>query len=96
MLEPSEQIEHLALAVGCALVLTNRRVVLVRDGTRKRPTSGINSFRLNRETVLRMGPDRRTVVVRYRQAGASVFVRPEQVDQVAELIYAARRRVYRA
>jgi hypothetical protein len=96
MLEPSERIEDLALAVGCTLVLTDRRVVLVRDGPRRRPTTGIRSFRLNRETVLRMGPDHRTVVLGYRGASASAFVRPEQVGQVAALVAGARRRVYRA
>jgi hypothetical protein len=96
ILEPSERIEHLALAVGCTLVLTDRRVVLVRDALRRRPTTGIRSFRLDRETVLRMGPDHRTVVLRYRGASASAFVRPEQLGQVVALVAGARRRVYRA
>ena len=47
-LGPSEHVALVAPAVGCTLVLTDSRLLLVREGASYRPRSGIRSWVLDR------------------------------------------------
>jgi len=96
-LEPSERIELTAAAVGCVLVMTDRRLMVVRDGARYRPKSGIQAWPLDREVALRLGPMRRgqsQLVVDLAGRSGSVFVTQAQLADVQALIAEVRRRAY--
>ena len=49
-----------APAVGCTLVLTDRQLLLVRDGHSFRPRSGIQRWVVDRSLSVRLGPVRQT------------------------------------
>ena len=40
-LGPAERVDRVVPAVGCALVLTNQRLLVVREGAAFRPKSGV-------------------------------------------------------
>ena len=44
-LEPDEQVEMTLQAVGCTLVLTDRQLIMVRQGANFRPRTGVTSWR---------------------------------------------------
>jgi hypothetical protein len=96
-LGPTERMDLVATAVGCSLVLTDRRLVLVRDGAHYRPKSGVQSWPVDRELDLRLEPARRgTSRLRIeRDAGsASVFITEPQIGSISSLIAEVRRRTH--
>jgi hypothetical protein len=96
-LEPSERIELTAAAVGCVLVMTDRRLMVVRDGASYRPKSGIQSWPLDRGITLRLSPMRRgqsQLLVDLAGRSGSVFVTAEQLADAQALIAEVRRRAY--
>jgi hypothetical protein len=44
ILDPTERVEIILVAVGCTLVLTDRQLVMVREGANYRPRTGIRSW----------------------------------------------------
>jgi hypothetical protein len=97
MLERSESVDLAAVGVGCTLVLTNRHLLLVRDGAYFRPRSGVQTWALDRGTRLRLTPARRTtsrLVSTDGKRSTSVFVTIDQQPTVAELVAAVRRRTH--
>ena len=74
-LGPAERVDRVVPAVGCALVLTNERLLIVRDGAAFRPKSGVRHWPLDRESRIRMAPGarHRLIVSRYDRS-ASVFL----------------------
>ena len=95
-LERPERIERVAAAVGCVLVLTDRRFVIVRDGAHIRPATGLRSWpRDHRLDVKVVGTGEGASRVEISGTGAdmrSVFVRKAQVNAVAALIRDLRAR----
>ena len=51
-LDPDEQVEMTLQAVGCTLVLTDRQLIMVRQGADFRPRTGVTSWR--RDAVRRI------------------------------------------
>jgi len=97
VLGPTERVAVIAPAVGCTLVLTDRQLLLVRDGVSYRPRSGVQSWALDRSLGLRVGPVRHgtgRLAIEYHGHGSSVFVTQAQLDDVAALVAQARRRIY--
>lgn len=94
VLEPSERVALVAPAVGCTIVLTERRLVVVRDGANFRPKSGVRSFGLDRGLGVRIGPARRRVIVDSDGATINVFVRSEQLARAEVLVAEVRRTIY--
>ena len=97
VLEPNERVDLVAPAVGCTLVLTDLRLVVVRQGAAFRPKSGVKSWPLERELSLRIGvAHRETHRLSISGAGrsASVFVSAGQLDGVSAVIAEIRRRTY--
>ena len=96
VMESGEQVEQIALAVGCSLVLTDRRLLLVRDGAAHRPRSGIGSWptddrlRVHLEVSLHGTPG--LSITRDRQS-ASVFLIAARIQEVRSLVAAVRRRI---
>ncbi len=94
ILEPSESVALVAPAVGCTVVLTERRLAVVRDGANFRPKSGVRSFGLDGGLALRIGPARRRVIIDSDGHTINVFVRSEQLGQAELLVAEVRRRIY--
>ena len=68
VLDPAESVDFVAPAVGSSLVLTERRLIIVRDGANFRPKSGVRSFELETGLSIRVGPKRRHVIVESARA----------------------------
>jgi hypothetical protein len=96
VLEPSEGVEQIVLAVGCCLVLTERRLLLVREGAHHRPKTGVGSWPTDGRLRLHLeaGPNdsARLSIVREGRS-ASVFLRTTRIRQARSLAAAVRQRV---
>jgi hypothetical protein len=92
-LDPAERVDRVVPAVGCALVLTNERLLVVREGAAFRPKSGVRDWPLDRDSRIRMAPgsQHRIILERYDQT-ASVFLTRAQVDAAVDLITEVRQR----
>ncbi len=95
-LDADEKVDSCAPAVGSMLVLTDRRLIVLRDGAEFRPRSGIQSFALDRYLEVRVAPTIKQVTVASAGRGISVFIRREQLTDVETLIAELRRRIYAA
>jgi hypothetical protein len=87
-------VEVVAPAVGSSLVLTQHRLMIVRDGASFRPKTGVRSFELASGVAIRVGPARRRVIVESGGKTINVFVRSEQLAQAEALVAEVRRRIY--
>jgi hypothetical protein len=94
ILDPAESVEFVAPAVGSSLVLTQRRLIVVRDGASFRPKSGVRPFELAPELSIRIGPNRRRIMIESDAGTVNVFVRSEQLAQVEAFVAEVRRRIY--
>ncbi len=93
LLGPSERVDRVVPAVGCSLVLTNERLLIVRDGAAFRPKSGVRQWPLDRESRIRMAPGaRHRLIVSRFDRSASVFLTHSQVDAAIDLITVVRER----
>ncbi len=95
VLEPPENVQLVAPAVGCAMVLTQRRLVVVRDGANFRPKTRFRTFWIGRGLAVRVGPARRRVIIESDGRVITVFIRPEQLERAEALIAELRRRILR-
>jgi len=95
-LEQPERIERVAAAVGCVLVLTDRRLVIVRDGARFRPATGVRSWTRDHHLdvkVVESGEGASRVEISGTGADKrSVFVRKVQLKAVTAMIADLRER----
>jgi hypothetical protein len=94
VLDAAESVEFVAPAVGSSLALTQRRVIVVRDGASFRPKSGIRTFDLDQGLSIRIGPQRRRVIIESEAGTINLFVRPEQLAQAEAFVAEVRRRIY--
>ena len=94
VLDPAESVDFVAPAVGSSLVLTQRRLIVVRDGASFRPKSGVRPFDLSVGLSIRMGPTRRRLIIESEAGTINVFVRSEQLAQVEAFVAEVRRRIY--
>jgi hypothetical protein len=93
----SERMEQAVDAVGCTLVLTDRRLLVVRDGASFRPRSGVRSWPLDRGLTLRLGQvrgDTSRLVIDHAGRSASVFLTAAQIDDGEDLIATIRKRIF--
>jgi hypothetical protein len=94
VLDTSEHVEFVVQAVGSTIVLTERRLVVIRDGASFRPKTGVRSFDLDRDLAVRIGPARRRVIIGSAGRTINVFVRSEQLGGAEALVAEVRRRIY--
>jgi hypothetical protein len=94
VLDPAETVVFVAPAVGSSLVLTQRRLIVVRDGANFRPKSGVRSFELDPGFSVRVGPARRRVIIESDAGTINVFLRSEQIAQAEAFVAEVRRRLY--
>ncbi len=90
-------VERVSPAVGCTLVMTDRRLFVIRDGARFRPRSGVRSWPLQRDLTLRLARvrhDTSRLVIQCAGRSASVFLTGAQMDAAQDLIAEIRHRTY--
>ena len=56
VLEPGERVSHVIAVVGCSLVLTDRHLLVVREGADHRPRSGVQRWPLDRTLTVHTTP----------------------------------------
>ncbi len=95
-LDAEEKVDILAPAVGSILILTDRRLIVLRRGAEFRPKTGIQSFALDRDLEVRIAPTIKQVTVASPGRAISVFIRREQLVDVEALVAELRRRIYAA
>ena len=93
-LDPTESVELVAPAVGSSLVLTQRRVMVVRDGASFRPKTGVRPFEFDSGFTIRIGPARRRVIIDSGGKTINLFVRSEQLAGAEAFVAEVRRRLY--
>ena len=93
-LEPDERVDLVAPAVGSYLVLTDRHLMLVREGANFRPATGIRSYMLDRTLEVRIAPTTKQVIIEAEGRAISVFIRTEQLLEVEAVVAELRRRIY--
>ncbi len=94
ILDPDERIDLVVPAVGCTLVLTSRRLAVVREGAESRPRSGIASYPIDASLTVRLGQARRHIVIEHRGGSSSVFIRSVELGRVVALIAEVGRRTH--
>ena len=93
----SERIERVAVAVGCTLVLTDRRLILVRDGAAFRPKTGVQSWPVDRGLTLQFArgrKDTRRLLIVHDERSVSVFLPTTQRASMDAMIAEIRKRTY--
>lgn len=96
VLKADEAVTHAVPAIGCTLVLTNRRLLIVRDGSTFRPRTGVRQWDVGPGLAVRPGLVRQgigSLVIRWDRDITSVFVRADRWDEALDLIGAVRGRV---
>ncbi len=93
-LDPAESVEFAARAVGSSLILTQSRVMVIRDGAKFRPKTGVRSFELASGFSVRIGPTRGRVIIDSDGKTINLFVRSEQLAQAEAFVAEVRRRIY--
>jgi len=96
LVEPGEHISNVVDGVGCRLVLTDRRLVVVRDGASFRPRSGIREWPLSERPTIRYGLVRHgtgSVAIQSGIETTNVFVKADAWDAAIALVAELRRRV---
>ena len=97
VLAPSEQVVVVAPAVGCTLVLTDRQLLLVREGVAYRPRSGVRAWVVDRSLSVRLAPLRRTsgqLAIEFGRRTTSVFYTLDEKLAIDQLVAEVRRRIY--
>jgi hypothetical protein len=93
-LEPGERVERILTAVGCTLIMTQRRLVLVRDGATFRRRTGVQSWPLDDRLDLQLTPVRRgtgRLLIQRAGKSTSVFLPETHMDDARMLIARGRR-----
>ena len=96
VLERDEVVTHAVPAVGCVLVLTARRLFIVREGASFRPKSGIRDWLIDRRLLIRPGLVRQgsgSVVITSGRETTSVFILAAHWADALRLIGALRGRI---
>lgn len=88
-LEPDERIERHVPVVGAHLILTDRRLFVVRHGYDYRPATGIRGWPLDRHLQLRIEPGH--LQVEARGTRVIVLYHAPQAVTIRSLVAAARR-----
>ena len=88
-LEPEERIERHVPVVGAHLILTGRRLFVVRHGYDYRPATGIRGWPLDSHLLLRIEPGH--LQIEARGTRVVVLYHAPQAVAIRSLVAAARR-----
>jgi hypothetical protein len=95
-LATDERVTHVVTAVGCSLILTDRQLVLVREGLNYRPRSGVQTWPLDSALAVRSTPVRHgsgRLVIDRKGRSTSVFVSAEQWPEAETLLGMIRTKI---
>ena len=95
-IDPDEEITHVVPAIGCTVALTERRLIIVRDGAAFRPKTGVRQWNLDEDVTVRTGYLRHgtgSIAGHWDRNATSVFVQAEHWDDALKLSAAARHRL---
>jgi hypothetical protein len=99
VLEPDEHIEQVFTAIGCSLVLTDRHLILVREGSSYRPRSGVHAWPLDRTLTIHTTPVQHgtgRIVIKGGGETTSVFVSGDDWAAADALLMETHRRIHAA
>ena len=97
VLGPSEEIAGVLQAIGCKLVLTDRHLVLIRDGRSFRPRSGVQAWHLDSSLSVRTTPTGSQpgrVLITSGRHTTSIFVAADRHRDADLLIADVKRRIH--
>jgi hypothetical protein len=97
VLDQGERVELAAAAVGCALVLTDRRLLLIREGASYRPKTGVHAWPLDRGLVIRFAAGRRNagrLIIDYGGQTTSLFLAVGHTADARALVAETRMRTH--
>jgi hypothetical protein len=97
ILRATERVDRVMPAVGCSLVLTDRQLLLVREGANFRPRSGVQSWPLDRDLQVRLIKGRggaSRLVIAGPLRSASAFLTAEQAGDALALVEDIQQRAY--
>ena len=94
-LEPEEELLAVLRGIGSVMFLTSQRIILARDGSDRRPRSGIQSFPLETVRFVRLergtGPSARIVLWGSSgQEAVSMFVESRSLDRADAFVTTSR------
>jgi hypothetical protein len=95
-LATGEHVTHIVPAIGCVLALTDRRLLVLREGSAFRPKTGVRDWELADRPVVRSGLVRQgtgSLVIQSNRDVTSVFVRGANWEDALALVGAVRGRV---
>ena len=93
-LEADERVDMLAPAVSSILVLTDRRLLIVRQGSESRPRTDIQTFALDRDLEVQIAPTIKQVTVGSAGRAVPISIHREQQADVEALVAELRKRIY--
>lgn len=99
LLAAGERVSSAVSGVGCTLVLTDRRLLVVRDGANFRPRTGIQTWPLDRTLGLRLKPSSRgtgQLIIAHDGQLASVFLTGRHVEEARSMVAETRQRILAA
>jgi hypothetical protein len=97
VLEPHEEVAAVLAAIGCKLVVTDRHLILIRDGRSFRPRTGVQTWPLVPTLVVRSTPTDAhpgRILITMHGRTTSVFVGPHDHRAADQLIAEVRRRTH--
>ena len=97
VLEPREEVAGVLVAVGCKLVLTDRHLVLIRDGRSFRPRSGVQVWPLDTTLAIRTTPTGSQpgrVLITSGGHTTSIFVASDHHGVADQLVADVKRRIH--
>lgn len=95
-LQKDEPVTHAVPAIGSVVVLTARRLLIVREGSSFRPKTGVRDWPIDNHLVVRPGLVRHgsgSVTIRRDRDTTSVFIQSAHWAEALRLIGALRGRI---
>jgi hypothetical protein len=94
-LEPEEELLAVLRGIGSVMFLTSRRIILARDGSDRRPRTGIQSFPLESVRLIRLerGTGASARIVLWGAGGqeaVSMFVEPRALERADAFVATSR------
>jgi hypothetical protein len=99
ILEPAEMVTHVVAALGATAILTDRRLIVAREGAPFRPRTGFRTWAFEDPLAVRVGLVRHatgSLLIESNQGATSLFIGKDQWADALRLVGALRRRVRRA
>lgn len=97
-LRPTERLTHAVPGIGCTILLTTGRLLVLRDGAEFRPKSGVREWAIEETLEVQPGLVRHgsgSLVIRKGRDATSVFVPTGEWAAALQLVGALRTRVRR-